>query len=467
MLLDAWRSAMAPTAWIRRETPAEGEETLALSHCAGVKRGRLKEREYETVSHIISGLAQKFEDNEESNANRNMERLEMAHIRLEAALATSDKWKITDASLLRWRRKLKRAAQECNDTLHKCKQRIIEDEQIEWEVKDSSFPNRIVHATKSFVFSVLNHNNNELSRSVAQRFERAEDQDRKSGAGPTLSQSVDSVRPRRILANPAGSVGAAADFGFRELEQPVMEAARASRLKLGVGMDTVAALTPPRRPSSSASKPLGTSSRTAVASPRPLVKAKQRRSISCSINSPPAAARPARSPCSCASASASSAAAAAAEPPQKEKDLVFVAGATGRVGSRAVRELVKLGFRVRAAVRNAQRASSSSLVQSVQQLKLDGDAAAIPPAEKLEIVECDLEKQPQDGIVKAIGNASLVVCSIGASEKEILDVTGPYRIDYMATRNLVEAVLFAKLYRFVRGKFTYQSVAYMYIHRRD
>ncbi|KAF8713960.1 hypothetical protein HU200_027946 [Digitaria exilis] len=87
----------------------------------------------ETVSHIISGLAQKFEDNEESNANRNMERLEMAHIRLEAALATSDKWKITDASLLRWRRKLKRAAQECNDTLHKCKQRIIEDEQIEWE----------------------------------------------------------------------------------------------------------------------------------------------------------------------------------------------------------------------------------------------------------------------------------------------------------------------------------------------
>jgi len=54
-----------------------------------------------------------------------------------------------------------------------------------------------------------------------------------------------------------------------------------------------------------------------------------------------------------------------------------VAGATGRVGSRAVRELIKLGFRVRAAVRNAQRAST--LVQSVQQLKLDDndDAAAI------------------------------------------------------------------------------------------
>jgi len=122
-----------------------------------------------------------------------------------------------------------------------------------------------------------------------------------------------------------------------------------------------------------------------------------------------------------------------------------VAGATGRVGSRAVRELIKLGFRVRAAVRNAQRAST--LVQSVQQLKLDDndDAAAISPAARLEIVECDLEKQPQEGIVKAIGNASLVVCSIGASEKEILDVTGPYRIDYSATSNLVQAATAAAM----------------------
>jgi hypothetical protein len=62
----------------------------------------------------------------------------------------------------------------------------------------------------------------------------------------------------------------------------------------------------------------------------------------------------------------------------------------------------------------------------------------------LELVECDLEKEPQEGIVSAIGNASLVVCSIGASEKEILDVTGPYRIDYMATSKLVQAATAAK-----------------------
>ena len=75
----------------------------------------------ETVNQILSGIVQKYEEKEESNANRNLERLEMAHIRLEAALETSKKWQITDASLLRWRRKLKRAAQECDDTLHKCK----------------------------------------------------------------------------------------------------------------------------------------------------------------------------------------------------------------------------------------------------------------------------------------------------------------------------------------------------------
>lgn len=160
-------------------------------------------------------------------------------------------------------------------------------------------------------------------------------------------------------------------------------------------------------------------------SPRLLIKQQRRRSSS--INHPSPTWR--RSLLLSSRASAASSASTATAPAQKEKDVVFVAGATGRVGSRAVRELIKLGFRVRAAVRNAQRAAS--LVQSVQRLKLE--------AAQLELVECDLEKEAQEGIVSAIGNASLVVCSIGASEKEILDVTGPYRIDYMATNKLVQA----------------------------
>ena len=66
---------------------------------------------HETVSQLLSNLVQKYEEKVESSANRNLERLEMAHIRLEAALEMSEKWQITDASLLRWRGKLKRAAQ--------------------------------------------------------------------------------------------------------------------------------------------------------------------------------------------------------------------------------------------------------------------------------------------------------------------------------------------------------------------
>lgn len=127
----------------------------------------------------------------------------------------------------------------------------------------------------------------------------------------------------------------------------------------------------------------------------------------------------------------------------KEQDLVFVAGATGKVGSRTVRELIKLGFRVRAAVRSKQRASP--LVQSVERLEL-GEGTA---SSRLELVECDLEKQGDSGIAAAIGGASLVVCSIGASEKEILDVTGPYRIDYLATANLVRAAAAAGVEHFV------------------
>ncbi|CAO2148235.1 unnamed protein product [Urochloa humidicola] len=125
----------------------------------------------ESVSKILSGLVQKYEEKEETNANRAMERIEMAHIRLEAALQTSSRWQFTDSSLLRWRSKLKRAAQECEETLNKCKLRILEAEQMEQEVRNSSLPKRIAHATKSFVSSVFNRDNGELSRSIITRFE--------------------------------------------------------------------------------------------------------------------------------------------------------------------------------------------------------------------------------------------------------------------------------------------------------
>lgn len=130
---------------------------------------------------------------------------------------------------------------------------------------------------------------------------------------------------------------------------------------------------------------------------------------------------------------------------QKDGNLVFVAGATGKVGSRTVRELLKLGFNVRAGVRSIPRAES--LVQSVRNLKLEDAAAGTQPIDKLELVECDLEKL--DRIRPALGNSSVVICCIGASEKEVLDITGPYRIDYQATKNLIDAATSAKAEHFI------------------
>ncbi|CAL5050901.1 unnamed protein product [Urochloa decumbens] len=125
----------------------------------------------ETVSQALSGLVQRYNGKEKLNTKESLERLEMAHIKLEAALSISNTWQITDASLLRWRKKLNCAAQECDDTLHKCKERIQEKELMEQEMKNSAFAKRIAHATKSFIISGFSHNDNELSRRTVQRFE--------------------------------------------------------------------------------------------------------------------------------------------------------------------------------------------------------------------------------------------------------------------------------------------------------
>ncbi|CAD6253332.1 unnamed protein product [Miscanthus lutarioriparius] len=55
----------------------------------------------------------------------------MAHIKLEAALETANKWNITSVPLLRWQSKLKGATQECNHTLRRCRQRLQEEEEVQ------------------------------------------------------------------------------------------------------------------------------------------------------------------------------------------------------------------------------------------------------------------------------------------------------------------------------------------------
>ena len=56
------------------------------------------------------------------------------------------------------------------------------------------------------------------------------------------------------------------------------------------------------------------------------------------------------------------------------------------------------------------------------------------------MVECDLASEASgESIVAAIGNASRVVVAIGASESDLGDVSGPYRVDAQAVIATVKA----------------------------
>ncbi|KAL8060484.1 hypothetical protein ABFX02_02G027200 [Erythranthe guttata] len=80
-------------------------------------------------------------------------------------------------------------------------------------------------------------------------------------------------------------------------------------------------------------------------------------------------------------------------------------------------------------------------------MKLEDLTGGAQSTDKFELVECDLENL--DRIKPALGNSSIVICCIGASEKEIFDISGPYRIDFQATKNLIDAASSAKVEHFI------------------
>jgi hypothetical protein len=98
-----------------------------------------------------------------------IERLEMAHIKMEAALDVSGRWQTTDVSL-------RRAADDCDAALHRRKLRALEDEAARERLARAPFRRRVAHAVVSFVrvLLVLTRGNDEVSRACAavQRFER-------------------------------------------------------------------------------------------------------------------------------------------------------------------------------------------------------------------------------------------------------------------------------------------------------
>ncbi|KAG0570542.1 hypothetical protein KC19_6G169500 [Ceratodon purpureus] len=142
---------------------------------------------------------------------------------------------------------------------------------------------------------------------------------------------------------------------------------------------------------------------------------------------------------------------------KKDNKVVFVSGATGKVGSRVVRELLNSGFQVRAGVRDVAR-GEALLSEMADEINSSDDEPkswaakffkprALPRKERVEFVECDLEKE--EAIEDSLGDAGVVVCAIGASEKEVLDVTGPYRIDFKATENLIKAAMSVQVNHFI------------------
>lgn len=94
----------------------------------------------------------------------------------------------------------------------------------------------------------------------------------------------------------------------------------------------------------------------------------------------------------------------------------FVAGATGQTGCRIVQQLVERDIPVRAFVRDLEKAK-----------------AILPP--QVELVLGDVLNP--DCLAEALADSRLVFCATGAAPS--FDITGPYRVDYEGTKNLVNA----------------------------
>ncbi|GAB1542189.1 SDR family oxidoreductase [Scytonema sp. NUACC21] len=94
----------------------------------------------------------------------------------------------------------------------------------------------------------------------------------------------------------------------------------------------------------------------------------------------------------------------------------FVAGATGETGRRIVQELIARNIPVRALVRDIEIARSI----------LPTDA---------ELVQGDVSNP--ESLSTALGDSTVLLCATGA--RPSFDPTGPYKVDYEGTKNLVEA----------------------------
>jgi uncharacterized protein YbjT (DUF2867 family) len=104
----------------------------------------------------------------------------------------------------------------------------------------------------------------------------------------------------------------------------------------------------------------------------------------------------------------------------------FVAGATGQTGRRIVEELVKRNIPVRALVRNLEKAKE-----------------ILPP--EADLVTGDVLNATS--LPELIGDCTVLLCATGATPS--FDPTGPYKVDYEGSKNLVDAAKVKGIEHFV------------------
>jgi uncharacterized protein YbjT (DUF2867 family) len=129
----------------------------------------------------------------------------------------------------------------------------------------------------------------------------------------------------------------------------------------------------------------------------------------------------------------------------KDPMTVFVAGSSGRLGIRVVYELAAAGYKVRAGVRSQDKADAfdDELDDLCSRIgELDRRARS-----QINLVYCDL--QDEESILPAIGNASRVVCAVGAAESEFTNLAAPKLIDYQATETLISIASSCNISQFI------------------
>ncbi|KAF0897517.1 hypothetical protein E2562_038740 [Oryza meyeriana var. granulata] len=188
----------------------------------------------EAVSRIYSYLISRGEEEAAGDeAEQNEERMEVALLRIQAAVEEADGWHITNRPLVRWRDKLKRAADEGKRVLTEYKQRRRVDDD---DARTLWLPRRVARAAgkKFFAFGSGGGDGQQLSGGTVRRFERLAD-----GVGDFLKLVESGGRAKRFVpfqpvassllarraascsVNPPASPGATAHaFAFPDLTSP-------------------------------------------------------------------------------------------------------------------------------------------------------------------------------------------------------------------------------------------------------